>query len=159
MPETTETRTVQKYRHEARRQLKQGQERLSLRTDATHEVYQIMNGAISHTLRGIKGLSQEEQVERLAEARDQLQGNLEGLSEKLAAARQSVMEQLDSWETDIQAKADEAVATLEEARVFAAERDFEAHQNRKQRGFVPPYEAPTSEADDEDDEDEADDNS
>lgn len=129
----TETKTVQKYRHEAKRSLVTARERLALRSDETREVYNLLNGTIEGVIRGRSGVSQEEQVERLTEARDRLVANLESLPEKVEAAKASVLAQIEGWEASITEEANKAVATLTEAAQFAAERDFDAHQQRKHR--------------------------
>ena len=149
---TTETRTVQSYRHSARRSLKQAQEAISLRTSETKEVYTLVNGMIEEVIRGRTGLSQDEQVSRLSEAHDALVTNMETLPDKIAAAKEAVIAILDGWETTILAKAQEATDTLAEARDFAAERDFDAWQAQKKRGYV----APSPDTDEDDDADEED---
>lgn len=130
-----ETRTVQQYRHAARRSLTEARESLSLRTDETREIYHLLNGSISEILRGRTGLSQEAQVQHLTEAEEKVNANAAQISEKIAAARESVLVALDSWEGTINAKVAETVATLTEAKEFAASRDFEAHQSAKRRGY------------------------
>ena len=152
---TNETRTtVQAYRHAARRDLTNAREQLALRTEATHEVYLLLNGQIEEVIRGVVGLSQEEQVSRLQDAHAKVQAGLEALPEKVAEARESIIDQMDGWEDSITAKANEALATLAEAVTFAAERDFEAHQSRKGKS-VPPassFDEDDEEQDEDDDE-------
>ena len=148
---TTETRTVQDYRHDARRSLKQAQEALALRTDGTREVYQMVNGMIETVLVGRPGYSQEEQVERLTKAHDTLTENMLALPEAIESAKASVLAQIEAWETDILAKAQAAVDTLAEAKTFAAERDFEAWQEAKARRRGMSSYSEYTEADDEDD--------
>ncbi len=139
---TTETRTVQNFRHDARRSLKQAQESITLRTDGTREVYVLVNGMIERTIAGRTGLTQDEQVESLTKAHDTLTENMAVLPEKIAEAKASVLAQVEAWETTILAKAQSAVDTLAEARDFAAERDFDAWQeekrNRRSRGYSNP---------------------
>lgn len=156
MTETTnETRTVQQYRHDARRQLKAGREALALRTDETREVYNLLNGAIESVIAGRPGFSQEEQVERLDLALTTLQENLSSLPEKVAQAREAVLAQIDGWESSITEQANAAVSTLAEARDFARDRDFDAwqEQKRQRRGGESVY----SDFDEVEDEDEGDD--
>lgn len=135
MTETTETRTVQTYRHEARRVLTQAREALALRTPATQEVYELLNGPIENILRGQTGVSQEQQVARLAEARDLAEQNREQIAEAVARAQEEVIAAVEAW--DFEAALAEAASILAEARDFAAERDFKAHQTEKyaRRGY------------------------
>lgn len=150
-----ETRTVQKYRHAARKSLTEARERLALRTDETYEVYRLLNGQISDVLQGVAGLSQETQVERLNTAKEKVEAGLTDLPAKVAAAKDSVLALIEDWEQSITEKAQEAITTLEEAATYAAERDFEAHQQAKQeRKYAPAMDYDESdEDDDEDDED------
>lgn len=131
--QSTETRTVQQYRHAARRSLTEARERLALRTDETKTVYNLLNGTIEGVIRGVVGLSQEEQVERLSEAKARAEENLQSLPEAVEAAKAAIIAQVDAWGDSITEKAQEAIATLDEAANFAAERDFTAHQQRKGR--------------------------
>ncbi len=159
MSETqNEIQTVQQYRHAARRQLKQGREALSLRTDETREVYELLNGMIEQTIAGQVGLSQDQQVERLDTALTRLKENQASLPERVAAAREAILAQVDGWENSITEQANGAVATLTEARDFARERDFDAWQAAKAERRGTPYVGAQSsdaydetEADDEDD--------
>lgn len=126
---TTETRTVQEYRHEARRVLTQAREALALRTDATAEVYRLLNGSIESILAGRQGLSQEEQVAHLDEAKTTVEANREQIAAAVEAAREQVIAQVKAWDFDGALAG--ALGVLSEAREFAATRDFEAHQERK----------------------------
>lgn len=146
-----ETRTVQKYRHAARRSLTEARETLSVRTPETKEVYLLLNGQIEEIIRGRTGLSQEAQVEHLSNALAKVEEGIEVLPEKIAAAKASVIAIVESWEETILAKAREAADTLTEAKEFAANRDFAAWQEQKGRPVYPAY-TETSEDDYEDEE-------
>lgn len=128
---TTETRTVQNYRHAARRVLTQARESLALRTDATHEVYRLLNGSIEKILAGRPGLTQEQQVEFLENAKAKVAENREALAEAVERAKQEVIAQVEAWDFDTALV--EALSTLDEAREFAATRDFDAWQAQKRR--------------------------
>lgn len=122
---------VRAYRHAATGALSQGREALSLRTDATHEVYSLINGAISEILRGRQGFGVEEQVAHLDDALAKVTEAKEALPEKIAAAKASIVAALDEWDAKIMGETQEAFKVLREAKEFAATRDFEAHQARK----------------------------
>lgn len=132
---TTETRTVQQFRHAARRVLTQARETLAVRTDATGDVYRLLNGSIESIIAGRPGYSQEEQVERLDAARQQVEQNREALAEAVERAKAEVIAQVEAWDFDTALT--EALNTLTEAREFAATRDFDAHQEakRSRRGY------------------------
>lgn len=130
---TNETRTVQNYRHDARRTLYGAREKLALRTPETQEVYRLINGAVEGIIRGRVGLTQEQQVEHLNRAAETLRENLESLPEKVDAAKESVTALIEDWENSIKAEAQNAIDTLDEAAAYAADRDFEAHQQAKGR--------------------------
>lgn len=129
---TTETRTVQKYRHAARAVLTQARETLAVRTDATREVYRLLNGTIEEVIRGVTGLSQDEQVARLNEAKAKAEENRAKIAEAVAAAKAEVLAQVEAWDFD--SALAETIATLEEAAEFAASRDFASHQEAKHAG-------------------------
>ncbi len=146
-----ETRTVQKYRHAARRSLTEARETLSVRTPETKEVYLLLNGQIEEIIRGRTGLSQEQQVEHLSNALAKVEEGMEVLPEKIEAAKASVLAIVETWEETILAKAREAAETLTEAKEFAANRDFAAWQAQKGRPSSSTY-TETSEDDYEDEE-------
>lgn len=126
-----DAQTVQKYRHSARRVLTEARSGLALRTEGTGEVYRLLNGTIESVIQGRQGLSQEQQVANLEQALTTARENREVLADKVEAARAEILEQIEGWGEDFTTKMDEAIATLEEAREFAASRDFDAHQQRK----------------------------
>lgn len=150
--ETTETRTVQQYRHEARRNLNDARSRLKFRTDATAEIYSRLNGAISEVLRGRTGLTQEQQVEHLNEARNRVQESLIALPDLIAQAKAELTEQIEASLAQIESDAKRAVETLSEAAAFAEQRDFDAHQQRKAQN-APVYDDYSEDYDDEEDDD------
>lgn len=88
--ETEEAPTVRSFRHKAKDAVRSGKVREALRK-----------------LDGRGGVSQEEQVTNLTEARDLLE------------------------EAKAESSLDEAIAVLNEAIEFAGNRDFEAHQEAK----------------------------
>lgn len=149
----TETRTVQNYRHAARRTLTQARESLAVRTDATGEVYRLLNGTIESIIKGQPGFSQEEQVRRLGEAAETAAANREALAEAVERAKAEVLAQVEAWDFD--AALAEAISTLEEAKEFAATRDFDAwqEQKRNRRGGYSSYDE-SAEDDEEEGEDE-----
>ncbi len=155
--------TVQKFRHAARASLVKARSHLgSFRTAETKAVYNLLNGTIEEIIRGRQGLTQEEQVEHLGRAEAKVNANLDGLPEAVEAAKASVMALLEGWETEIVAQANEARDILAEAKAFAAERDFEAHQeakrSRRYGGYTPPAygDAQPEDADEVDDDEDAD---
>lgn len=125
----TETRTVQNYRHEARRVLTQARERLALRTESTQVIYHLLNGSIETVLAGRQGLSQEEQVAALDAAKEQVAANRAEIGVAVEAAKAEIIAQIEAWDFTEALTAVEDV--LMEAREFAATRDFEAHQTAK----------------------------
>ena len=133
---TTETRTVQQYRHEARRVLAQARETLALRSPATAEIYRLLNGPIDEMLAGREGLTQAEQVERLEQARATVEANRAELAEVVEQARQEILAAVEQW--DFEAAMTEVMSVLAAARDHAATRDFDAHQQVK-RTVIPDY--------------------
>lgn len=135
MTENTETRTVQQYRHAARRVLTQARETLAVRTEATAEVYRLLNGSIEEILRGREGLSQAEQVEYLDNARATVEANRAELTEAIEQAKAEAIAMVQSWDFD--AALAEALSILSDAREYAATRDFDAHQQvkRQRQGY------------------------
>jgi CRISPR/Cas system type I-B associated protein Csh2 (Cas7 group RAMP superfamily) len=148
MDTNTETRTVQNYRHEARRVLTQARERLALRTESTQVIYGLLNGSIEHTLAGRQGLTQEQQVSALDEAISTVESNLEEVTAAVEQAKAEIVAQIEAW--DFEGALVETLSVLHAARDLAASRDFEAHQTAK-------YGSRYSEPDDSFEEDEYDD--
>lgn len=138
---TTETRTVQAYRHDARDVLTAARESLSVRdvtrNEHTKRVYDLLNGSISSILQGKVGLSQEAQVEHLDRALTTTTENREQVAEAVAAAKAEILakvtEALEGWDEKIIGEADKAIAILTEAKEFAATRDFDQWQKDKAR--------------------------
>ena len=134
--ETTEEakpETVREYRHKAKSALVDARASLSLRSDATKEVYTLLNGTIETIIKGVPGLSQDQQVERLYDARQQVLENREQVVALAEAARDAVIEQVQAWPEQFAAALDSAGEVLAEAEEFAETRDFKAHMSKKRR--------------------------
>lgn len=161
---TAAPQTVRQYRHAAVNVLKEARAVLNngaIRTEESREVYLDLNGSIESILRGETGVTQEQQVERLTSARDKVEENLQTLPAKIEAAKVAGEVAIEKFraaekkrveETIAQAKealtkfdgiaevAQGAVSVLTEAAQFAAERDFDAHQEAKRAARNRPYE-------------------
>lgn len=164
--EVTETpTTVQQFRHKAVGILKEARKPLGRHPEydtARHEAYSLLNGTIETILMGRTGLSQEEQVSFLINARNKAEENLNALkpvieavkeefspevvAEKrkaaLAAAEEAYQREVERINAKFDGQTPEGLDgifkaarpvldLLDEAAKFAAERDFDAHQQEK----------------------------
>lgn len=123
-------KTIQQFRHEARDVLAEAREALRLQTEATGQVYHLLNGTIETLLAGRTGFSQAEQVQMLADAKQTALANAEAVAEAVSAAKAEVLAAMDAW-PDFAAVLTEVSNLLGQAQEVAASRDFEAHQSEK----------------------------
>lgn len=158
--EATETATegrssIREFRHAAKAALANAQAKVSRRTTEGDTLYRLVNGVISGILNGRQGLSVEGQVKQLDRAIRQVKQNQSQVADAAAAAQESVVaeaqakvdrrkERLAEAEAALAAlndgegfsglfaaALDETAAILTEAKQFAQERDFAAHQEAK----------------------------
>lgn len=125
--------TVREFRHAAKSVLVEARALLKFRSDDTKEVYTLLNGVIENIVKGVQGLSQEQQVERLYDATEQAKENREKVVAAAEAARDAIIEQAQALPERAVAALDSAIETLEAGREFAENRDFKAHQSKKRR--------------------------
>jgi ABC-type ATPase with predicted acetyltransferase domain len=152
--------SVRQFRHDAKNRLREAQREIgSIRyTPEGSRLYRLVNGVISGILAGRTGLSQEGQVKQINRAIRQVNKNktyvvdaanaaaaslvthaeqeVENLKAALAEAEAKVAslkaEGTDTGLADSMVAAlDETAAILTEARDFAQNRDFAAHQEAK----------------------------
>ena len=151
------TRSIQSYRHEAKGYVRQSEALLAKlpHTPATKEIHVALD-EISKGLNGSVGLSQTEQVARLADSLAKTKALSDTLVTLFEVAKSEAAAMIAALSCeDEQHRLVEALDTLDEAQSVALQRDFAAWQEKKGRGASEQYDAGYDDAgyDDEEDED------